>query len=304
MYEERGDCMLLKQMKYFITIVDCHSFTEAAELCYISQSAISQQMKALENELGVELFKRNNRQFTLTLAGEYFYRHGKELIEEIETLKKETIRRGEDQELSLKIGYLRCYGAQELHHAIAQFSKTYPEVAISITNGTHEELYELLKSHDVDLVISDQRRAFNNDYFNYELLYSDCFIEISNLNPLSQKDKLTKEDLKRISCILVSTKQQESTEKDFYQNTLGFSNQFLFAQTLEEARLMVVSNRGFLPIEAVGTLPPPAPGISRIPLYHHDKQLQRNYCAFWEKAKTNYYIEEFAELLRQLLKEI
>lgn len=291
-------------MKYFITIVDCHSFTEAAELCYISQSAISQQMKALENELGVELFKRNNRQFTLTLAGEYFYRHGKELIEEIETLKKETIRRGEDQELSLKIGYLRCYGAQELHHAIAQFSKTYPEVAISITNGTHEELYELLKSHDVDLVISDQRRAFNNDYFNYELLYSDCFIEISNLNPLSQKDKLTKEDLKRISCILVSTKQQESTEKDFYQNTLGFSNQFLFAQTLEEARLMVVSNRGFLPIEAVGTLPPPAPGISRIPLYHHDKQLQRNYCAFWEKAKTSYYIEEFAELLRQLLKEI
>ena len=296
--------MLLKQMKYFITIVDCHSFTEAAELCYISQSAISQQMKALENELGVELFKRNNRQFTLTLAGEYFYRHGKELIEEIETLKKETIRRGEDQELSLKIGYLRCYGAQELHHAIAQFSKTYPEVAISITNGTHEELYELLKSHDVDLVISDQRRAFNNDYFNYELLYSDCFIEISNLNPLSQKDKLTKEDLKRISCILVSTKQQESTEKDFYQNTLGFSNQFLFAQTLEEARLMVVSNRGFLPIEAVGTLPPPAPGISRIPLYHHDKQLQRNYCAFWEKAKTSYYIQEFAELLRQLLKEI
>ncbi len=296
--------MLFKQMKYFITIVDCHSFTEAAELCYISQSAISQQMKALENELGVELFKRNNRQFTLTLAGEYFYRHGKELIEEIENLKKETIRRGEDQELSLKIGYLRCYGAQELHHAIAQFSKTYPEVAISITNGTHEELYELLKSHDVDLVISDQRRAFNNDYFNYELLYSDCFIEISNLNPLSQKDKLTKEDLKRISCILVSTKQQESTEKDFYQNTLGFSNQFLFAQTLEEARLMVVSNRGFLPIEAVGTLPPPAPGISRIPLYHHDKQLQRNYCAFWEKAKTSYYIEEFAELLRQLLKEI
>lgn len=296
--------MLLKQMKYFITIVDCHSFTEVAELCYISQSAISQQMKALENELGVELFKRNNRQFTLTLAGEYFYRHGKELIEEIENLKKETIRRGEDQELSLKIGYLRCYGAQELHHAIAQFSKTYPEVAISITNGTHEELYELLKSHDVDLVISDQRRAFNNDYFNYELLYSDCFIEISNLNPLSQKDKLTKEDLKRISCILVSTKQQESTEKDFYQNTLGFSNQFLFAQTLEEARLMVVSNRGFLPIEAVGTLPPPAPGISRIPLYHHDKQLQRNYCAFWEKAKTSYYIEEFAELLRQLLKEI
>ena len=44
----RGDSMLLKQMKYFITVVDCHSFTEAAEQCYISQSAIHQQIKSLE----------------------------------------------------------------------------------------------------------------------------------------------------------------------------------------------------------------------------------------------------------------
>lgn len=64
--------MLLKQMKYFISVVECNSFTEAAEQCYISQSAISQQIKALEQELGVDLIKRNNRQFTLTPAGEYF----------------------------------------------------------------------------------------------------------------------------------------------------------------------------------------------------------------------------------------
>ena len=57
--------MLLKQMKYFITIVDCHSFTEAAEQCFISQSAISQQIKALEKELGIRLFERNKRQFSL-----------------------------------------------------------------------------------------------------------------------------------------------------------------------------------------------------------------------------------------------
>ena len=62
----RGDSMLLKQMKYFITVVDCHSFTEAAEQCYISQSAISQQIKSLEKELGIHLFEGNKRQFSLT----------------------------------------------------------------------------------------------------------------------------------------------------------------------------------------------------------------------------------------------
>mgnify|MGYP001061842934 CR=1 FL=1 len=83
--------MLFKQMKYFMTVIDCNSFTEAAEQCFISQSAISQQIKSLEKELGVELLVRENRQFTLTPAGEYFYRHGKVVLDEIEDFKEETI---------------------------------------------------------------------------------------------------------------------------------------------------------------------------------------------------------------------
>ena len=60
--------MLLRQMKYFVTVVDCSSFTEAAEQCYISQSAISQQIHSLEEELGVQLIHRENRRFDLTPA--------------------------------------------------------------------------------------------------------------------------------------------------------------------------------------------------------------------------------------------
>ena len=50
--------MLLRQMQYFVSVVNANSFTEAAEQMYISQSAISQQMRALEDELGVKLFDR------------------------------------------------------------------------------------------------------------------------------------------------------------------------------------------------------------------------------------------------------
>ncbi len=293
--------MFLKQLRYFITVIDCHSFTEAAELCFISQSAISQQIKALENELGVVLIIRQKRSFTLTPAGEYLYRHGKELLDEFEHLKEETIKRGEDEELTLTIGYLKGYGALELHEAVRQYSELYPDVSLSIVSGTHEELYKYLIHEEVQLLISDQRRAFNNNYYNYELLLADCFVEISKKNPLSEKDVVTLQDLKRTTCILISSKEQQNTESDFYQNTLGFSNNFLFAESLESARLLVVNNRGFLPIEAIGTLTPEAPDIKRIPLYMKGKPLQRKFCAFWQKDKTNYYIEEFAELLRKLL---
>ena len=64
--------MLLRQMKYFVSVADNKSFSEAGVECFISQSAISQQIKALEDELEVELIRRSNRRFQLTSAGEYF----------------------------------------------------------------------------------------------------------------------------------------------------------------------------------------------------------------------------------------
>ena len=63
---------MLNRVRYFQAVVHCNSFTEAAEECHISQSAISQQIKALEQELGFELLTRMNRKFELTPAGEHF----------------------------------------------------------------------------------------------------------------------------------------------------------------------------------------------------------------------------------------
>lgn len=293
--------MLFRQMKYFTAVVECGSFTEAAEQCYISQSAISQQIRALEKELGVELIHRENRKFTLTPAGEYFYSRSKGLLEEADDIRRETVRIGQDDELQLRIGYLRCYSGQELHQAVAEFSRLYPEVSISIVNGTHEELYDLLRFGGVDLILSDQRRAFSSQYENYQLLQCGCYAELSVSSSLSSQESVELDSLRRIPCILISSREQQNTEQDYFQNTLGFGGQFLFAENLEEGRLMVAGNRGFLPIESVGTLPPAGAAIRRLPIVRNGQQLQRNYCVFWLKDQTNYYIEEFAGILRKLL---
>lgn len=65
---------MLKQLKYFQSVVGKNSFSEVAEENFISQSAVSQQIQALERELGFKLLERKNRGFTLTPAGEYFYK--------------------------------------------------------------------------------------------------------------------------------------------------------------------------------------------------------------------------------------
>ncbi len=295
--------MLFRQMKYFIAVVECNSFTEAAEQCYISQSAISQQIRSLEKELGVELIHRENRSFTLTPAGKYFYEQSKGILNEVEDIRRETFRIGKDKELELKIGYLRCYSGQELHQAVAEFSRLYPEVSIHIVNGTHEELYDLLRFGGADLVLTDQRRAFSDKYANFQLLKCGCYAELSVRSPLAEQESVTMEELKRQACILISSREQQNIEEDYYKNTLGFGGRFLFAENLEEGRLMVAGNRGFLPVERVGTLPPCGTGVKRLPVMEQGQQLKRNYCLFWVKENASYYIEEFAEILRKLLKE-
>ena len=75
--------MLLKQLKYFVSIVEKGNFTEAAEENYISQSAISQQIQNLESELGYKLLIREKRTFTLKLAGKYIYHQSKNIIQNI-----------------------------------------------------------------------------------------------------------------------------------------------------------------------------------------------------------------------------
>ncbi len=295
--------MLFRQMKYFISVVECSSFTEAAEQCYISQSAISQQIRSLEKELGVELIHRENRRFTLTPAGEYFYEQSKGILNEVEDIRRETFRIGKDKEMELKIGYLRCYSGQELHQAVAEFSRLYPEVSIHIVNGTHEELYDLLRFGGADLVLTDQRRAFSDKYANFQLLKCGCYAELSVRSPFAEQESVTMEELKRQACILISSREQQNIEEDYYKNTLGFGGRFLFAENLEEGRLMVAGNRGFLPVERVGTLSPCGTGVKRLPVMEQGQQLKRNYCLFWVKENASYYIEEFAEILRKLLKE-
>ena len=97
--------MLLRQLDYFIKVVDNQSFTKAADAAFISQSAVSQQIQALEQELDVKLLKRHNRSFSLTSAGNYLYRHGPALLAAADQLKKATINVGKHE-----VGELMIFG--------------------------------------------------------------------------------------------------------------------------------------------------------------------------------------------------
>lgn len=291
--------MLFKQMQYFISIVKNNSFTEAAEENYISQSAISQAIKSLEDELGVKLLKRSNRSFTLTNAGEYFYKQCLIMVDEVDRIEQNLRKIATQKNDELRIGYINNYCGLEIYNAIIKFSEIYPNIDIEIQTGNHEELYEQMKNNRLDIVINDQRRALSEEYMNHYLYRSPCYIEVSNKSLLHELKEITFEDLKQIPCIIISSKNQQDNEVEYYGNTLGFDGNFIFAKNLDEARILVGANKGFLPIASTPTLAEVPDGITRILLVRNGERVERNYYAFWNKMATDILKEEFASILEK-----
>ena len=195
--------MLLRQMEYLQAVIENGNFYLAAEQCHVSQSAISQQIKKLEDELGVKLLERHNRTFSLTPAGEH-YRKSLIISGDLKHLIRETKKIANNDHAVLRIGYYKGYHGNELSEAIALFSEKYPAVDVEITVGSHEELYHAMENDSIDLAINDQRRAFSDAYRNEILAESNIYIELSAKNPLSKLDTLkTSSDCMEIFCLQI-----------------------------------------------------------------------------------------------------
>ena len=289
---------MIKQIKYFQAVVRCKSFTEAAEECFISQSAISQQIQALEHELGVKLINRENRKFSLTPAGEHFYRKSLVLIADYERMCRETVRIANKDRAELRIGYLKSYSGQEFRMAVAEFSEKYPDVSVQIINGNHEDLYAALREGGVDLILSDQRRAFSDEYVNHILTTSECYIEIAARNPIASLESVETEELKNIPCVLVASVEQQNTEQTYYREIVGIQGDFQFAENLEDARLLVAGGKGFMPTEGGAHEPGSTAALARVLLTRKGSPIKRTYCAFWKEDNSGCYIEEFADILK------
>lgn len=112
----------------------------------------------------------------------------------------------------------------------------------------------------------------------------------------AQLEKVTPQELKNLPCILVAPSSQYDTEQEYYRSVTGIEGEFIFAENPDEARLMLIGRKGFLPTD--GKVPPCAAPIARVPLMRGDDPIMRHYCAFWKKDSSGYYAEGFADILK------
>lgn len=295
--------MQLRSLKYFCDIAHLGSFTAAAEANHISQSAISQQVKALEAELGATLVTRRGRSSELTAAGAHLAAKAPGILDEIERLQGEVVDIALGNPTFLHIGYLSSYDGWEVAAAIAALKRRHPYAEISAAPGTHEELYERLRQGHADVVFNDRRRDFSDAYVNLSLTSCAVYVEVSEGSPLAESQKVTAQQLRGQTCILMAAPGQERIEAEHCRSVLNLDCDFLFARSLAEARMMVAADRGFLRLESRSEKGPAGGVIRRIPLADAVGQLRRDYYAFFSARDANPLAAEFSEILRGLFQE-
>ncbi|MBQ8094857.1 MAG: LysR family transcriptional regulator [Clostridia bacterium] len=290
---------MYRQMRYFIAVVEKNSFFEAGELCHISQSAISQQIKALENELQVQLLERHGRTFTVTPAGRYFYEQAKKMTQMQESVVREVRRIESGEYQRLRVGVLNGFSTRIIRETVRDFTGSHPHVRLYLTTGTHEELFHPVNSGSLDMVINDQWRALSDQYVNEELMEQPLFALLRQDDPLASEDRISLNALQERMCILVAPAEQRETETSHWRDVMGLQSSFLFAENVDEACLNAAAGNGFYPCDADMTA---EGGTVKIPLFRDGKPLIRKMFAFWPESSDSSLQWEFTETLCHNLK--
>lgn len=198
--------MEMHQVRYFLAAAKALSFTRAAEVCHVSQPALTTAIKKLEAQLGSPLFHREGRQVALTEFGRRMQPHLGQILEQAkaaETVAKDF--RLLDQ-VPIRLGVMSTIGPIRLGGLLAAFEQQSPGVDASVRDGAPEALAALLDADELDMAILNPLDGLGDNY-RAEPLYTERYVVLlPSEHPLRERNALTLRDLSaqpyvdRLSC--------------------------------------------------------------------------------------------------------
>lgn len=140
-------------MRYVVAIAEERSFTRAAERCFVVQSSLSHQIKALEQELGVTLFARTSRRVDLTAAGEAFLPQARASLEAAERAITDAAAATGQIRGSLTIGVIPTVTAVDIPAALRAFREAHPLVRVRLRGGGSDEFISAINDGAMDVAV-------------------------------------------------------------------------------------------------------------------------------------------------------
>ena len=193
--------MELRQLKYFVNVAETNSFSEASRLLNITQSTLSQQIKQLENELGVMLFERSSHRVRLTDVGEAFLPEARHTLHAADMC----IDRMNDIR-GLKAGCLNIGSTFSfiplLKDTVLLFMKEYPDIKLNIHCHDMETLMRMVKDRALDVALSYTPTSMSPEIESHILFDNQLAVVVSEHHPLAGAERVKCADLKRFPFVM------------------------------------------------------------------------------------------------------
>jgi DNA-binding transcriptional LysR family regulator len=188
--------MELRHLRTIVAVAQHRSLTKAGEELYLTQSAVSQQIRRLEQELGVDVFRRTSRSVELTAEGRVILGYAHRVLAEVDGMHSELeeisgLLRGQ-----LTVGGVYPTGPYDLFGLLADFRAAHPGVAIHMVETTQEDVLAALRTDELDCAFAALDPDTLGDEFAATLLWEEEFVvALPPGHSLAERQRITFEEL-------------------------------------------------------------------------------------------------------------
>jgi DNA-binding transcriptional LysR family regulator len=289
--------MELRHLKYFLAVAEELHFSKAAEKLFIVQPALSRQIKELEGELGILLFKRTKRVVSLTEAGKFYYSEAKNIFLSLEQMKRKAKEIETGSIGKIKIGYVGSAMQSVLPKLILRLQKEYPGLHFELYEVTAKNQIEMLKTGKID--IGFLRIPGDDKELVFETIYTESYSLV-----LPFKHKKNVKNFKGLHEFASENFiiQPRNTGERYFDNIISLCNSAGFSPIItheslnEDATIRLVENNLGISIFPTSFTNAFKARVKYIELKNTRNKLQLSIA--WNNNNTNSTLQTFIKIIR------
>lgn len=211
--------MVDNRLYSLLKVVELGSYTKAAEQLSLSQPAVSQHIRQLEDSLNVKIFEHAHNKFHLTSEGEIVVKYARQMIA-LENNLQQALKNERGRTRSLTIGITHTAESSAIIEALVACTNRYEGLNLRILTNTADQLYAMLKNYELDFAFIEGRSS--DPDLGYLMLDTDCLVfAVAPDHPLAQKSMITIDQLKKEKLLL---RLPNSNTRKLFEATLKSQN--------------------------------------------------------------------------------
>jgi len=236
--------MNLRDLKYIVEVAREKNFARASAKVFVSQPALSMQIKKLEETLGVEIFERDKQNFLITPVGAEIIKKAEIILQESEEIKMIAKNSKDPHKGEIRIGAFPTVASYFLPNFVKNIHKKFPHLKIFLIEAKSEELITKLRSGEIDCCLLTM--PIKDDNLIGEKIFSEKFLLATPKgHPFSKKSKIQIKELKKQELMLLEDGHcMRDQALEICSMVKAFENKDFKATSLETLRQMVANGTG------------------------------------------------------------